>query len=120
VINARVEDVARDPVRRATQDVCTVRAVAKLSVLAEYCLPLLRLGGHVIAMKGPVSQEEREEGERAARLLGGGTLWTIEVPMLRELEQKRRQLVVMKKIRETPDDYPRRVGIPAKNPLGRA
>lgn len=120
VINARAEDVARDQIRRAAKDVCTVRAVAKLSVLAEYCLPLLKEGGRVIAMKGHVSDEEREEGNRAASVVGGGCVQTIEVPMLEELEQKKRSLVVFKKVMETPESYPRRSGVPAKNPLGRA
>ena len=120
VINARVEDVARDPLRRATKDVCTVRAVARLSVLAEYCLPLLKVGGHVVAMKGRVSDEEHEEGARAAGALGGKYVRTLEVPILGELEQKSRSLVVIKKVTETSEVYPRRVGVPAKNPLGRA
>ena len=120
VINARVEDVARDPVRRAVKDVCTVRAVARLSVLAEYCLPLLKVGGHVIAMKGRVSDEEHEEGKRAAGALGGIYVRTLEVPMLGELEQKARSLVVFQKVAETREAYPRRVGVPAKNPLGRS
>lgn len=120
VVNERVESVGQDPLQRARQDVSTVRAVAKLSVLAEYCLPLLRVGGHVVSMKGPVSEEEYEEGERAARLLGGMVLQTIAVPILDELEQKTRQLIVLKKVEETPVAYPRRVGTPAKKPLGRA
>lgn len=120
VINARVEDVARDPIRRAAKDICTVRAVARLSVLAEYCLPLLKVGGYVIAMKGRVSEEEREEGERAAGALGGSYVRTQEVPMLRDLGQKARSLVVIQKVAETLDSYPRRVGVPAKNPLGQA
>ncbi|QIN84953.1 16S rRNA (guanine(527)-N(7))-methyltransferase RsmG [Rubrobacter tropicus] len=120
VVNERVESVGHDPLRRATQDVCTVRAVAKLPVLAEYCLPLLEMGGHVVSMKGQMSDEEYEEGERAARLLGGIVLQTIEVPILAELEQKTRRLIVLKKVEETPDAYPRRVGTPAKKPLGRA
>ena len=118
VVNLRVESAARDPLRRAMYDVCTVRAVAKLSVLAEYCLPLLRRDGHVVAMKGHVSDEEYTEGERAARLLGGRLLETIEVPLLPEMEQKTRQLVVLQKTAETSDNYPRGVGVPAKSPLG--
>jgi 16S rRNA (guanine527-N7)-methyltransferase len=120
VINARVEDEAQDPTRRATHDISTVRAVARLPVIAEYCLPLLRVGGLVVAMKGRVSKEEREEGDRAVRLLGGSVLRTVEVPALREREQKARTLVVLEKVGETPGAYPRRVGIPAKKPLGRA
>ena len=120
VVNERAEVVGQDPILRATQDVSTVRAVAKLSVLAEYCLPLLKVGGHVISMKGPVSEQEYEEGERAARLLGGIVLQTIPIPILDKLEQKTRQLIVFKKVEETPSVYPRRAGTPTKKPLGRA
>jgi 16S rRNA (guanine527-N7)-methyltransferase len=118
VANNRVESAAHDPSLRATYDVCTARAVARLSVLAEYCLPLLRVGGHAVAMKGPGSDEEYEEGERAARLLGGKLTQTIEVPLLPEMEQKTRRLIVLRKTAETSGVYPRRVGIPSKIPLG--
>ena len=119
VVNARVEEAAREPGRRAAHDVCTVRAVASLPVLAEYCLPLLEVGGNMVAMKGHVSEEEYADGERAAGLLGGSLLQTIDVPLLPEIEQKARRLVVLQKTAETPAGYPRRVGVPAKNPLGR-
>lgn len=117
VVNERAEDTARDPAKRARQNVCTVRAVATLPTLAEYCLPLLEVGGYVVAMKGRVSEEELRDGERAARLLGGYLLQTIEVPLLAEMEQKARQLVVLQKTASTPEIYPRRAGLPAKRPL---
>ncbi len=119
VVNARVEDAGRDPELRASHDVCTVRAVARLSVLAEYCLPLLTVGGHVVAMKGEVSDDECAEGVRAASALGGRMLQTVEVPLLSSMEQKSRRLVVLEKTSTTSDLYPRRVGLPAKSPLGR-
>lgn len=119
VVNARVEQAAHDPKLRASHEVCTVRALAKLSVLAEYCLPLLKTSGHLLAMKGEVSEEEYGEGERAAALLGGRVLETVEVALLPDVEQKARRLVVLEKVSETPDHYPRRVGLPARSPLGR-
>lgn len=119
VVNGRVEAAAHDPVLRASREVCTVRAVARLSVLAEYCFPLLKVGGHLLAMKGEVSKDEYEEGARAVSLLGGQMLQTIEVPLLPEMEQKTRRLVVLEKTAETMEMYPRRVGLPAKSPLGR-
>ncbi len=118
-VNARVEQAAHDPRLRASHEICTVRAVAKLSVLAEYCLPLLSVGGQMVAMKGDVSDEEYGEGERAASLLGGRVLQAVEVPLLPEMEQKARRLLVLEKTAETPDIYPRRVGLPARSPLGR-
>lgn len=119
IVNARVEQAAHDPRLRASHEICTVRAVARLSVLAEYCLPLLSVGGRMVAMKGDVSDEEYGEGERAASLLGGRVLQTVEVPLLPEMEQKTRRLVVLEKMAETPDIYPRRVGLPVRSPLGR-
>ncbi|MDQ3428605.1 MAG: 16S rRNA (guanine(527)-N(7))-methyltransferase RsmG [Actinomycetota bacterium] len=119
IVNARVEQAAHDARLRASHEICTVRAVAKLSVLAEYCLPLLKVGGQMVAMKGAVSEEEYGEGERAASLLGGRVLQVVEVPLLPEMEQKTRRLVVLEKTTETPEIYPRRVGLPAKSPLGR-
>ena len=119
IVNARVEEAAHELERRAAHDVCTVRAVASLPVLVEYCLPLLKVGGYMVAMKGHVSEEEYADGERAASLMGGGLLQTIDVPSLPEMGQKARRLVVLQKAVATPDVYPRRVGVPAKKPLGR-
>lgn len=119
VVNARVEEAAHESGRRAVHDVCTVRAVAGLPVLVEYSLPLLKVGGYMVAMKGHVSEQERAEGERAAHLMGGTQLPAIDVPLLPEIKQKARQLVVVRKTSETPDVYPRRIGVPVKSPLGR-
>lgn len=119
IVNARVEQAAHDPGLRASHEICTVRAVARLSVLVEYCLPLLGVGGWMVAMKGDVSDEEYGEGERAASLLGGRVLQTVEVPLLAEMKQKTRRLVVLEKTAETSNIYPRRVGLPARSPLGR-
>lgn len=119
IVNARVEQAAHHPSLRASHEICTVRAVAKLPVLAEYCLPLLNVGGRMLAMKGEVSEEERRQGERAAALLGGHVLQVLEVPLLPEMAQKTRRLVVLEKTAETPEIYPRRVGLPSRSPLGR-
>ena len=105
---------------RSTYDVCTARAVARLSVVAEYCLPFVRVGGHVVAMKGRPDAEEIDEGKRAAGVLGARIAETVRVPFLPEVSEKERRLVVLEKVSETPARYPRRPGTPAKNPLGRA
>lgn len=118
VHNLRVEEVGRMKDHRAGYDLCTVRAVARLSVVAEYCLPITRLGGYVIAMKGREDSEEWEEGRRGAELLGGGVSGEIRVPLLPELGQRERRLVVLHKIAETPQEYPRKTGTPARKPLG--
>ena len=120
VLNARVEDVARQVGQRAMYDVSTVRAVSRLSVIAEYCVPLLRVGGCMVAMKGRVDREEWEEGERAAQVLGGRISEVIEVPLVPEMGGKTRRLVVLEKVAGTPERYPRKTGVPTKNPLGKS
>jgi 16S rRNA (guanine527-N7)-methyltransferase len=118
VMNARVEEIARLDEYRGTYDVATARALARLSVVAEYCVPLLRVGGCVISMKGRLEDEETAEGERAAELLGARVSDLIRVPRLPEIEKKERCLVIIEKLGETPEEYPRKVGVPAKKPLG--
>jgi 16S rRNA (guanine527-N7)-methyltransferase len=118
VVNARVEESAREDDHRGAYEVCTVRALARLSVIAEYSLPLLRRGGNVVAMKGRVGADERAEGERAVGKVGGRVSDEIEVHYLPGLEQGERRLVLLEKLEETPDAYPRRTGMPARNPLG--
>jgi 16S rRNA (guanine527-N7)-methyltransferase len=118
VMNARVEESGREDVHRGAYDVCAVRALARLSVVAEYSLPLLRRGGNVVAMKGRVDAGERAEGERALGKLGGRVSDVVQVRYLPGLEQGERRLVVLEKMGETPGAYPRRTGTPARNPLG--
>ena len=118
VLNARVEEVSRLVEHRGVYGLATARAVARLSVLAEYCVPLLKVGGHVVSMKGRLPDEELSEGERAAEKLGARVSELIRVPHLPEVGEKERRLVVFQKVRETPGKYPRNVGVPAKKPLG--
>ena len=118
VVGGRVEDASRKVEHRGMYDVATARAVARLSVLAEYCVPLLKVGGWVVSMKGRLPDEELSEGERAAEKLGAKVSEHIRVPHLPEVGEKERRLVVIQKVRETPGKYPRNVGVPAKKPLG--
>lgn len=118
VVNERAEEVGRSVAHRENYDIATARALAPLDVLAEYCLPLVRVGGHVLAMKGRVEKEEIESGRVAAEYLGAEISDIIKVHRLPEYEQKQRHLVVFEKVRQTSAKYPRRVGIPAKKPLG--
>jgi len=96
----------------------TCRAVARLSVVAEYCVPLLEAGGCAIAMKGRLEPEELAEGNRAVDALGAKVAEISKVPMIPEIGEKDRKLVILEKIRETPTRYPRRPGLVAKRPLG--
>ena len=118
VTNARVEEIAHREEHRGIYDVVTARAVARLSVVAEYCVPLLRVGGCAISMKGRLEDEEIAEGQRAAEKLGARVSDLIPVPRLPEIEKKERRLVILKKIDETPAIYPRNVGVATKKPLG--
>jgi 16S rRNA (guanine527-N7)-methyltransferase len=113
-----VEDLGRTRAHRGAYDVVTSRAVARLSVVAEYCVPLLEIGGSAIAMKGRLGPEELAEGDRALDALGARVAETTRVPLLPEVGEKERNLVILEKIRETPSRYPRRPGIAAKRPLG--
>jgi 16S rRNA (guanine527-N7)-methyltransferase len=114
IVVARAEAVGRDPAHRERYAVVTARAVAELRVLAEYCLPLCRIGGRFLAPKGARIEDETRLALPTIALLGGRllTVETVELPGL-EL----RTLVVAEKIHPTPPQYPRAPGIPAKRPL---
>ncbi|MBC8161549.1 MAG: 16S rRNA (guanine(527)-N(7))-methyltransferase RsmG [Roseiflexaceae bacterium] len=114
VVVGRAEALGRDPLRRERYDLAVARAVAELRVLAEYCLPLVRVGGRFIAPKGGnVSQEAEQARAGLAKL--GGSLHAVEPVELPGIEP--RTLVVIDKIAPTPDMYPRAVGVPSKRPL---
>ena len=114
-LKGRAEEVARQPDHREGYDLVVSRAVADLSILSEYTLPFCRLGGLVIAQKGPSAQEETRRAEHAISILGGRVrqVMRVEVPGLAEI----RNLVVLEKVARTPQAYPRRPGMPAKRPL---
>lgn len=118
VVNARVEDIGRTRGQRGTYGIVTTRAVARLSVVAEYCVPLLEIGGRAMAMKARLEGEEYEEGRRATGALGATVTGVEPVAMLPEVGEKERNLVILEKIRETPAQYPRKAGMVAKRPLG--
>lgn len=116
VVHARAERVGHQPKHRQSYDWAIARAVATTSVLVEYLLPLLRLGGRAILLKGETAPAETHAAEGALRILGGQVdqLISIELPTVVET----RHLVVVDKVAATPSKYPRRSGIPAKRPLG--
>ncbi len=115
VIQERAEIIGRDPEHREGYDWAIARAVASTSVLVEYLLPLVRLGGIALAMKGAAAPLEAQSGERAIQVLGGRlkNLIPVELPGVAE----ERYLVLIEKVAATPSGYPRRVGVPAKKPL---
>ena len=117
VIAQRAETLGRDPRHRERYDLVTARACAALPVLAEYALPLARVGGALLAWKGPLtaSDDELVNGAAASALLGGGppAIHDTGTPAL-----GRHRLVVVPKERATSARYPRRAGEPARRPLG--
>jgi 16S rRNA (guanine527-N7)-methyltransferase len=115
ILHARAEEVGRMPGHRAAYDWALARAVAPMGVLAEYLLPLLRIGGQALAQKGETGPAEAHAAEGAMHILGGHLEQLIPVELPRVAES--RFLVLVKKVAETPDKYPRRSGIPAKRPL---
>src|SRR5215203_3954108 len=118
VVNARVEDIGRTQEQRSVYGIVTTRAVARLSVVAEYCVPLLEVGSQAIAMKARLVGEEYEEARRATGALGATIAGVEPVAVLPEVGEKERNLVILKKGRETPARYPRKAGMAAKRPLG--
>ncbi len=114
-IHSRAEDLGQNIEYRQKFDIATSRAVAKLSVLVEYLLPLIKIGGKCICMKGPEITEELEESKRAIEILGG-RIEKVEELILPESDIKR-NIVVINKIVQTPNKYPRKSGTPLKNPL---
>lgn len=115
IYQARAETLGVDQHHRQRYDWALARAVADLPILVEYLLPLVRLGGYALAMKGESGPEEAHRAERAIKLLGGQLQQLIPVTLPGIEDQ--RFLVVIAKTAATPDRFPRRVGVPAKRPL---
>lgn len=114
VLNARAEDLGKDPSRREKYDICCARAVARLNTLCEYCLPLVKTNGKMIAYKGR-AEEETAEAAKAIRVLGGGKTEIISYELPEEAGE--RTLVSIIKEGKTPEKYPRGNGKERKNPI---
>ncbi|WP_019851601.1 16S rRNA (guanine(527)-N(7))-methyltransferase RsmG [Desulfitobacterium sp. PCE1] len=114
-IHARAEDFARDPKYRETFDCVTSRAVARLPVLLEYAVPLLKKGGYFLAAKGSQANEEAMESKKALEILGA-EIKEIKLFNL-GVEAEHRAIILVEKILPTPHAYPRKAGTPAKKPL---
>lgn len=115
VVQERAEELGQARPHREQYDWALGRAVAILPVLAEFLLPLVRIGGRALAMKGASGPAEAQSAEAALRLLGGHLRQLIPVALPGVAEE--RYLVVADKTAATPRQYPRRVGVPAKKPL---
>lgn len=114
-IHARSEDCGKNKQHREKYDIVTSRAVANLSTLSEYMLPLTKNNGICICMKGVDLKEEIEKGKKAIHVLGG---------KIKEIEERNlpggdnhRTIILIEKVTHTPPKYPRKAGIPSKEPI---
>jgi 16S rRNA (guanine527-N7)-methyltransferase len=112
-VHARIEDFAKE--NRENYDIAMSRAVAALNILLEYLLPLVKVGGTCICMKGSNVKEEIANSKNALEILGG-KIEKVEEIILPESDMVR-NIVIIKKVKNTPTRYPRKAGIPVKEPL---
>ena len=114
-VHLRAEDAAHRPGYREAFDLAVARAVAPMNVLCEFMLPFVKVGGRMLAMKGPGLDDELNEAQSALTLLGGQLERVIDLPIPgRDWDHKGAWIV---KAAPTPDKYPRRAGMPEKRPL---
>ena len=113
-VHLRAEEAGKNQNYRERFDLATARAVSRLNVLYEYCLPLVKVGGVFCAMKGPSAAEELSEARKAAGILGGGKAEVKETTLTGE---EKRCFVITKKISQTPPKYPRISAKISKQPL---
>jgi len=112
VLARRAEDVGQDPIYRESFDAALARALAPMPVLVELCLPLVRVGGRLLAQK--TESEDLDVARRAIETLGGAMNSVVAAP---SSVRRAGTVVVVDKVRPTPAAYPRRAGVPARKPL---
>lgn len=115
LIHSRVEDLAKNKKYRENMDVVISRAVANTRVLVEYMLPFVRLNGLCICMKGPNVKNEIEDAKKAIEVLGGKIIEVKKIEL--ENENIERNILIIKKVKNTPNKFPRKAGVPTKYPL---
>lgn len=115
IVPERAETVGQDPAHRQAYDLAAARAVARMPILMEYLLPLVHRNGIALAMKGESAPAETQAAEKAIHLMGGKLEKLIKVELPSVVEE--RFIVVVNKVARTPEEYPRRVGVPTKSPI---
>lgn len=114
-VHDRAENFGQNSKYREKFDVVTARAVARLSVLGEYCLPLVKVGGYFIALKGTAADDELKDAKEGIKELGGKIQKVISLEL--PVEKSQRKIVLLEKDKKTPKKYPRKPGVITKNPL---
>ncbi|MFC5589968.1 16S rRNA (guanine(527)-N(7))-methyltransferase RsmG [Sporosarcina soli] len=114
-VHARAEDFGQNPKYREKFDIVTARAVARLSVLAELCVPLVKKGGIFISMKGAAAGDELADAKKALSVLGA--VIKEEHSFTLPIENSERSIFVFDKEKNTPKKYPRKPGVPNKSPI---
>lgn len=114
-LHGRAEEYGVMPQHRDQYDVVTARAVARLNILTEYCLPFAKVGGDFIVLKGSDASKELDEAKKAIKVLGGKTdrMEGFQLPS----EQADRSIIIINKQTPTPKQYPRKAGTPSKKPV---
>ena len=118
-LHGRAEEMGHDPEYREAFDFCVSRAVAKLSVLSEFALPLVKVGGSFISYKADDIDLETKSAENAIKTLGGevNKIEKYIISQVNNEDDMHRSMVFIDKTSSTPDKYPRRAGVPSKKPL---
>lgn len=114
-VHARAEEFGQNNQYREQFDIVTARAVARLSVLSELCVPLVKVGGLFIAMKGAAAEEEYEDSKHALTVLGAKI--REKHSFLLPIEDSERHIFLFDKVKKTPKKYPRKPGVPNKTPI---
>ena len=114
-VHSRAEDFGQDSKYREQFDIVTARAVARLSVLSELCVPLVKKGGEFIAMKGAAAEDELTDAKKALKVLGAKIKERHE--FILPVEKSERNIFVFTKEKNTPKKYPRKPGMPNKSPI---
>lgn len=113
-VHGRAEDLGHENVSRETYDICVSRAVANISTLSEYCIPFIKVGGYFISYKSGKVEDELKAGKKAIGKLGGQVEEVISFALPNADE---RTFIKIKKINKTGKIYPRKAGLPSKEPI---
>ncbi|GMA69591.1 hypothetical protein GCM10025879_08370 [Leuconostoc litchii] len=114
IVHGRAEDIGQNPKYRENFDYATARAVARTSILAEYTLPFVKIGGRFLVMKGSAARQELSDGQKALATLGGELTEEFEFSLP---NGDKRYIQLVNKKAKTPKKYPRQAGTPSKKPI---